>query len=81
MRKIAYIIKFTSKRKYADALCNGSFFMHPAHYYQALQNGRGDALEGAFSHLYIPEKRLYLPIYSLYTKRSLNVCKVEKENK
>lgn len=66
MRKIAYIIKFTRKKSYAEELCYGSFYMHPAHYYQHLQSGRGDLFEGAFSSLYIPEKQLYLPIYSMY---------------
>jgi len=34
---IKYLIKFVSKRDYAESLLDGNLFMHTAHYYHELE--------------------------------------------
>lgn len=47
-----YLIKFTSKKKYANDLLNGKLYMHSARDYHKLEiekgAGQGDLAEGAF---------------------------------
>ena len=67
---IKYLIKFVSKRKYAESLLDGHLFMHTAKYYHELENkygpGQGDLREGNV----IPGIAIYkdtdLPLFCLY---------------
>ena len=67
---IKYLIKFVSKRDYAESLLDGNLFMHTAHYYHELEKkygpGQGDLREGNV----IPGIAIYkdadLPLFCLY---------------
>lgn len=63
---IKYLIKFVSKREFAEDLLNGKLFMRPAEYYHRLEKGQGDFLETAISHSFCIYKHSTVPIYCAY---------------
>ena len=63
-----YVIKFFSKKEYADTLINGIFYMNHAGYYRKKEEkeGQWDFTEGALSHETAIAKGLNYPIYCMY---------------
>lgn len=64
--EIKYLLKFVSKKSYADDLINGTLYMRPAAYYHRLEEGQGDMGEAALSHEICVYKHSTLPIYCMY---------------
>lgn len=78
-----YLIKFVSKRRFADDLINGNFYMKSAKYFHRLEGKQGDKTEAAVSFQSMIFKNAYAPIFCMYTVYSdqiVNGCvKVPKE--
>ena len=74
---IKYLIKFTSKEKYANNLLDGELFMRAAVYYHELEQkkgaGQGDVREGIIYPNIAMYKNAYLPIFCLYSVRQNDI--------
>ncbi|NLL91043.1 MAG: hypothetical protein GX222_01300 [Ruminococcaceae bacterium] len=66
MKKIKYLLKFTSEYDYAKTLLEGKLFMNQASYYHNLEVGQGDIREGSFSNESMAYVGTSYPIYCLY---------------
>lgn len=72
-----YLIKFVSKKEYADDLINGNFYMNTAKYFHSLEGMQGDGAEAAVSHQSMIFKNTHAPIfcmYTVYTDQIVNGC-------
>lgn len=82
---IKYLIKFVSKRDYAESLLDGNLFMHTAHYYHELEKkygpGQGDLREGNVIPGIAIYKNTDFPIFCLYavTKVQNGLIRVNQE--
>ncbi len=78
-----YLIKFVSKREFADDLINGNFYMNIAKYFHRLEGMQGDQAEAAVSYQSMIFKNTHAPIfcmYTVYTDQMVNGCvKVPKK--
>lgn len=70
MSDIKYLIKFVSKKNYAEDLVAGKLFMRPASYYHILEQrmgaGQGDLGEAGIVDGICIYKHSHVPIYCLY---------------
>lgn len=68
--RIKYLIKFVSKKSYAEDLVRGKLFMRPAAYYHMLEQkkgpGQGDLGEASVVDGLCAYKHSHVPIYCLY---------------
>ena len=68
---IRYLIKFVSKKEYAEQLVKGELFTRPAGYYEELEFkegvGQGDRCEGLISGVGQIKMRMDHPIFCLYS--------------
>lgn len=72
--KIRYLIKFVAQEKYANDLCDGNLFMHPAGYYHMLdKQGQGDIGEAALSSNTGIYRGCEIPIYCMTAVYSDNI--------
>lgn len=67
MKKPKYIIKFVSKKVYAEELVNGELYMRPARYYHNIEQGRGDIAEAAVFPGICSYYQMDYPIYCFYS--------------
>lgn len=73
LRMKKYLIKFTSKKEYAEDLLAGKLFMRPARYYHDLPLGQGDEREGwlvSFAKIYF---NINHPIYCMYCAQDCDI--------
>ena len=60
-----YLIKFVSKREFADDLINGNFYMNIAKYFHRLEGMQGDQAEAAVSYQSMIFKNTHAPIFCM----------------
>lgn len=64
--EIKYLLKFTSKYRYAQDLMAGKLFMNQAAYFHSIEKGRGDVREATFSNTSMAYIHANRPIYCFY---------------
>lgn len=71
---IQLLLKFVSKREYAEDLCRGTLFMHSSQYYHHLENiGQGDMAEASLFSGVCMYRGADFPIYCMFSVSSADI--------